>query len=240
MVLPVRGLGATDHRRKDGHGQNNGRHQETKKDRSRRHKRNLSGRATPSLDLPQGVENDSLRIRPPQGEAKKCAWEAIVDLPLHLESIGGLAAPVEAIFAYLDDQRHLGAHMSRSSWMMAGSSMEFVFDAAEGRAVGAKIGLRGKVLGIPLSVDEVVVERTPPTRKAWETVGVPKLLVIGPYRMGFEVKPDGSASRLRVFIDYQLPNNLLGRLFGNAYARWCTTTMVRDAVSHFTRPPMAQ
>jgi hypothetical protein len=47
--------------------------------------------------------------------------------------------------------------------MTVGSRMDFEFDEAEGRAVGSKIGLRGRVLGVPLSVDEVVTARTPPT-----------------------------------------------------------------------------
>jgi hypothetical protein len=153
--------------------------------------------------------------------------------PLHYESWGDLAASAESVFEHLDDQRHLGAHMSQSSWMMAGSRMEYVFDAANGRAVGATIGLRGSVLGVPISVDEVVVERVPPKRKTWETIGFPKLLVIGHYRMGFEIQPEGERSRLRVFIDYTLPPNLLAQLFGNAYARWCTATMVSDARKHF-------
>jgi hypothetical protein len=84
----------------------------------------------------------------------------------------------------------------------------------------------------------VVTECAPPRRKVWETVGTPRLLVIGPYRMGFEVSPEGAAgSRLRVFIDYALPTGAparwLGRALGGAYARWCTHRMVRDAVSHF-------
>jgi hypothetical protein len=157
----------------------------------------------------------------------------VEQFPLHFESVGEVNASADTLFDFLDDQRHLGAHMSQSSWMMAGSRMEFVFDGAEGRAIGSKIGLRGKVLGIPLSVDETVVERTPPMRKSWETIGTPKLLVIGPYRMGFEIAPQGGTSRLRVFIDYRLLDNLLGKLFGNAYARWCTATMVRDASNHF-------
>lgn len=35
----------------------------------------------------------------------------------------------ETVFAYLDDHRHLGAHMSASSWMMLGSKMDYEFDA---------------------------------------------------------------------------------------------------------------
>ena len=44
--------------------------------------------------------------------------------------------------------------------------------------------MNGRILGLKLSLDEVVTERDPPARKVWETVGVPRLLVIGPYRMG--------------------------------------------------------
>jgi hypothetical protein len=120
--------------------------------------------------------------------------------------------------------------------MMAGSTMDFVFDEAHGRAVGARFGLRGRVLGIPLTVDEVVTERLPPTHKAWETVGNPALLVIGSYRMGFDIEPAGTAARLKVFIDCDLPAwpwRWLGWLFANAYARWCTRTMTRDAEKHF-------
>jgi hypothetical protein len=87
-----------------------------------------------------------------------------------------------------------------------------------------------------LAVEEMVTERTPPHRKVWETIGSPKLFVIGHYRMGFEVTPQGQASRLRVFIDYALPERVpgrwLGRLFGRYYARWCTQQMVDDAVKY--------
>ena len=117
--------------------------------------------------------------------------------------------------------------------------MAIELDASEGRAVGATIRLRGRVLGIPLSVEEIVTERSPPLRKVWETTGAPKLLVIGQYRLGFEITPKGKASLLRVFIDYALPvglfSGLLGGVFGNFYARWCTQRMADDAARHFQR-----
>ena len=86
-------------------------------------------------------------------------------------------------------------------------------------------------------------------------MGAPRLLVIGPYRMGFEVTPRGSGALLRVFIDYAVPTpwpeRWLGRLFGGYYAHWCTQSMVDDAVRHFAShattapgmsasPPMAE
>ena len=71
-------------------------------------------------------------------------------MPNHFESDVELNAPANAVFAYMDDHRRLSAHMSNSSWMMAGSRMAIELDASEGRAVGATIRLRGPVLGIAL------------------------------------------------------------------------------------------
>lgn len=155
----------------------------------------------------------------------------------HAESSGVVSAPVERVFAYLDDHERLSSHMSRSSWTMGGGSMRTILDEAMGRSVGSTIRLEGTVFGLRLFVEEVVVERVAPNRKAWETVGTPRLLVIGAYRMGFEVTPSDAGSRVRVLIDYALPATgfarWLGRVFGGFYARWCTRRMVVDAMTHF-------
>src|SRR6185503_6430544 len=107
------------------------------------------------------------------------------------------------------------------------------FDEGRGQRLGSRIRLAGRVFGIELSVEEVVTERDPPLRKVWETIGTPRLLVIGHYRMGFELVAQGTGSTLRVFIYYALPERAparwLGRLLGRRYARWCTQRMVDDA-----------
>ena len=168
------------------------------------------------------------------GVALGKAIAADLVLPFHFESNVYVNAAAADIFTLLDDHSRLSAHMTKPSWMMAGSVMTLEFDAAKGHAVGAIIRLTGQVLGIPLSVEEVVTERNPPQRKVWNTIGRPQLMVIGPYRMGYEITP---TSHLRVFIDYALPDGpvsyWLGRLFGNVYARWCTQRMANDAASHF-------
>jgi hypothetical protein len=157
--------------------------------------------------------------------------------PFHFESKRDVRAPADVIFSYLDNHARLAAHMSQSSWMMAGARMAIELDESEGRTVGSRIRLRGRVLGIPLSVEEAVTERQPPLRKIWQTTGVPKLLVIGHYRMGFEITPQSASSSLRIFIDYAVPETpparWLARLFGGSYARWCTESMADDAVRHF-------
>ena len=141
----------------------------------------------------------------------------------HEEHSEPINASAERVFNKLDDQTRLSAHMSKRSWKLGWGKMETVLDAQQGRSVGSHIVLRGRVFGIQLYLDEVVITRTPPLQKTWETVGEPRLLVIGSYRMGFNLTPDGTKAQLRVAIDYDLPTKglpwLLGRLFGRAYAR---------------------
>lgn len=76
------------------------------------------------------------------------------------------------------------------------------------------------------------------TARYGKTTGVPNLILIGHYRMGFKLSPHGNGSTLCVFIDYALPERVpahwLGRLFGPYYARRCTQQMVSAAVKHFT------
>ena len=124
--------------------------------------------------------------------------------------------------------------------MMAGSKMAVELDEADGRAVGSTIRMTGEVLGFTLSLEEVVTERQVPERKVWETVGEPRLLVIGDYRMGFMIHPSGERSRLTVFIDYDEPPapwRLLGRVLGPVYARWCTASIARGAEQAFDGSP---
>jgi hypothetical protein len=129
----------------------------------------------------------------------------------HFESRATLAGSPDEVFAYVDDPARLAGHMAKRSWAMAGGRMELSLDEGGGRQVGSHIRLAGRMLGLELSVDERVTERTPPHRKAWETVGSQKLLVMDRYRMGFDVSAHGSGSLLRVFIDYALPEALPGR-----------------------------
>lgn len=121
--------------------------------------------------------------------------------------------------------------------MTAGMRMSITTDEGNGRRIGSHIMLQGRMLGLALGVDEVVDEYQPPVRKAWTTVGEPRLLVVGSYRMGFELAPATGGSTLRVFIDYDLPRGrfgrLLGRMLGAVYARWCVRMMLRDAAKQF-------
>lgn len=156
------------------------------------------------------------------------------------EESATVSAPADSVFAYVDDFTRLSAHMSEPSWMMVGSRMSVELDSGQGRSIGSKIRMSGRLLGLALALEEVVIDRRPPRGKSWETTGTTQLIVIGNYRMGFEVTPWGAASQLRVFIDYSLPSrppgSWLGRLLGRHYARWCVRRMISDAVRHFAAP----
>lgn len=155
----------------------------------------------------------------------------------HEEYSGLLNTSLEAAFDHLDDQRRLSAHMSRRSWKMGWGRMDVTMDRRSGREVGSHIVVDGRVFGMRLHLDEVVTERVRPALKRWETVGEPRLLVIGAYRMGFDLKRRDAMTSLKVGIDYELPrrglSRVLGRLFGRSYATWCTRRMVLDAQATF-------
>ena len=152
--------------------------------------------------------------------------------PFHFQSTVIVAAPLSAVFGCMDDPLMLAGHMSEPSWRTGWGSMQITLDERGGRAVGSHVRLSGKVFGIPLKLEEVVIEHVPPRRKVWETVGGPSLLVIGAYQMGFELTPLGQHTRVCVFIDYGLPHGrlsrLLARVLGRYYAAWCTHRMVED------------
>ena len=153
--------------------------------------------------------------------------------PLHHQTEVLLAVDAARLFAHLDDHRRLASHMEKPSLMTAGASMRIETDERLGQAVGSVIRMTGTVLGLHLGVEEAVTRRDPPYEKVWETIGEPRLLVIGGYRMGFAISALETGSRLVVSIDYRLPQRgvprALGWLLGRAYAAWCTRRMANDA-----------
>lgn len=179
----------------------------------------------------------SLEPRDCSSDIKASASGRHAMYPFHHESSGSVKTSPEEVFQLLDSHSVLAAHMGRRSLMMGGGSMSLNVDAQGGRAVGSRLRLQGSAFGIALDVEEVVTEREPPVRKTWETMGAPRLLVIGPYRMGFEVTPGNGELHLRIFIDYALPTDglgrWLGRLLGRRYAAWCTDNMLQSVQQYF-------
>jgi hypothetical protein len=155
----------------------------------------------------------------------------------HYESSGPVMAAPQVLFDHLDDPRNLASHMESGSAAMAGARMAIATDNMHGKAIGSVIRMRGRMMGIAIELDEAVTQRQRPYLKVWKTIGEPKLLVIGTYRMGFRIVDSGATSLLTVFIDYDFPRSFVGRLLGRAlapvYARWCCRRMVEDAARAF-------
>nr|WP_237244029.1 polyketide cyclase [Sinorhizobium sp. M14] len=127
--------------------------------------------------------------------------------------------------------------MREPSMMMLGARMIYELDERAGRATGSVIKMHGSLLGLPLSVEEVIVDRRPPHRKTWRTFGRTRLAVIGAHQVGFEIMPAKGFCRLRIFINFNYPSSILGKLigmmFGGAYARWCLRRMSEEAAAQF-------
>lgn len=155
----------------------------------------------------------------------------------HSEGAVSIPASALQVFSFIDDHARLASHMKKSSWMTGGGRMNVTMDSQHGQATGSHITMSGKAFGLRLFLDEVVTSHEPPHRKTWETVGLPKLVVIGRYGMGVDIREHGKASSLRVWIDYDLPPQRWGRLVGPIYARWCVNQMLNDTRAPFTDAP---
>lgn len=68
-------------------------------------------------------------------------------------------------------------------------------------------------------------------------MGSPRLLIIGAYEMGFQIREQENVSEVTFHIRYRLPATgffrWLGKAVGPFYARWCTRKMAKDTVQHF-------
>ena len=154
-----------------------------------------------------------------------------------------LRAPPESVFEFLDVHENITMHMEQPSWATLGAMMTTTLDDLRGQAVGSVIKIAGAVAGIRLVASERVVRREPPFCKRWETIGVPRLILIGGYGMGFEIEPAGAVCRVTVSIDYALARTpfgaLLGRLLGATYARWCVSRVIEAVSTAFARVEIA-
>lgn len=154
----------------------------------------------------------------------------------HYEESVTISTTAKNLFDFVDDHNNFSSHMNKPSLMMGGGKMTTKMDQGNGKSVGSHIYLKGKAFGIEIYLDEIVTKHDQPRYKEWETVGEPKLLIIGKYRMGLEIKETQGQSSLRVFIDYDLPSGMtriIGILLGDSYARWCVRQMVNGAIANW-------
>jgi uncharacterized membrane protein len=146
-----------------------------------------------------------------------------------------IQAPAETVFAYVDDVRNVGWHMTeRSSMAMMGSRLKLEILSEHPSGLGATYRYSGTMMGLSLDFSESVTKYAPNREKVWRTIGEPRLLIISSYQMRLAIEPrSASSSRLTISIAYELPRSplwrLIGRLLTGPYSRWCLRQMVGDA-----------
>ena len=146
-----------------------------------------------------------------------------------------IKASAESVFAYVDDIRNIGWHMTeRSSMAMMGSRLELEIVSEQSTGLGATYRYSGTMMGLSLDFSESVTRYIPNREKIWHTIGEPRLRIISSYEMRLAVEPlSAASSRLTISIAYELPRStfwrIVGRLLAGPYSRWCLRQMVGDA-----------
>jgi Polyketide cyclase / dehydrase and lipid transport len=146
-----------------------------------------------------------------------------------------IKASAESVFAYVDDIRNIGWHMTeRSSTAMMGSRLELEIVSEQSTGLGATYRYSGTMMGLSLDFSESVTRYIPNREKIWHTIGEPRLLIISSYEMRLAVEPlSAASSRLTISIASELPRStfwrIVGRLLAGPYSRWCLRQMVGDA-----------
>jgi hypothetical protein len=154
-----------------------------------------------------------------------------------LEETVTVDAPSDTVFAWLDEPRNTGLHMSRPSMAMLGGTLRFEQVSAHGTGVGATYRSWGRVLGLPIDFTTAVTAWVPGRQKVWRTVGKPRLIVLADFQMRFSLTGREGRTDLMLAIDYNMlaggVGRLLGRLLAAPYVRWCLRRMASDARSAF-------
>ena len=170
-------------------------------------------------------------------EAQPRNHPGVARLPdaVHLDENVWIDAPPAAVFAWIDDPRNTGWHMSRPSMAMLGSVLQTEQISPNATGLGATYRSHGRVMGLPLDFTGVVSRWVPQEEKIWRSIGEPRLIVIGAFEMRLTITPESGGSRLTAGIEYTLPKSwagrLLGRVLARPYSRWCLRRICRDAKS---------
>lgn len=153
----------------------------------------------------------------------------------HEEASVVVPAKPADVFDHVDDHERFYSHVVRLSKVAGGLALDM--DASQGRAVGSRMRLAGTFFGARLALEEVVTRREPPHVKTWETVGEPRFLIVGRYRMSVHVEPEGEGSLLRFALDYDEPRGSgpARRALCRSYARTCAREMIALTRKRFAR-----
>ncbi|MBI3136001.1 MAG: SRPBCC family protein [Bacteroidetes bacterium] len=142
----------------------------------------------------------------------------------------------EEVFAFMDDIRNTGRHMTESSGAMMGGKLKLEWLTTHTTGLGTKYRWEGKVLGMKMDFTVEVSKWVEAQQKIWGTVGEAKMIVITWFEMHLELTPneDGTTTvKLRIL--FTKSKNIPGFLLGRRYSIWCVKSMLKDTKKHFDK-----
>jgi len=152
----------------------------------------------------------------------------------HYEREMTIRGSQEDVFAFMDDIRNTGKHMTESSGAMAGSKLKIEWLSDHKTGLGTKYRWTGKVVGIKMDFTVEVSKWIEGKEKVWGTVGDAKMIVIDWFEMDLIMTPEmDGESKAKLGINYTKHKGLWGFLFGIWYSKWCVKSMLKDTKKHF-------
>jgi hypothetical protein len=141
----------------------------------------------------------------------------------------------DSVFAFMDDIRNTGKHMTESSGAMAGSKLQIHWLSENKTGLGTKYRWTGKVVGMKMDFT-VEVNKWTKGQKVWGTVGPAKMIVIDWFEMHLITTPASAGETdAKLGIYYTKHKGMWGFLLGKWYAKWCVKTMLKDTRKHFKK-----
>lgn len=142
----------------------------------------------------------------------------------------------EEVFAFMDDIRNTGKHMTESSGAMAGSKLSIEWLSNHKTGLGTKYRWRGKVVGMKMDFTVEVSKWIEGKQKVWGTVGDAKMIVIDWFEMDLIMTPEKDGkSNAKLGINYTKHRGAWGFLLGKWYSKWCVKSMLKDTKKHFKK-----
>jgi len=154
----------------------------------------------------------------------------------HFERTMVINGKPEDVFAFMDDIRNTGKHMTESSGAMAGSKLKIEWLSDHKTGLGTKYRWKGKVVGMKMDFTVEVNKWIEGKEKVWGTVGDAKMIVIDWFEMNLIMTPEKDGkSNAKLGIYYTKHKGLWGFLLGKWYSKWCVKSMLKDTKKHFDK-----
>ena len=138
----------------------------------------------------------------------------------------------EKVFAYMDNIGNTGMHMTKSSIPMMGSKLKLLQLSENATGLDSRYRWFGKMFGLTMDFTIAVTKWIKNKEKIWGTIGKPKMIILGWYKMRLVVSPEEYNTKATLSISYTKPKNIFFRVISFFlapwYANWCLTNMLQD------------